>query len=124
MSGHKFLIIDEPELNLHPQNQRKVARLLARIVRAGIKVMISTHSDHIVRELNNLIMLSADKDGALRKKHGYDEEETLSPGAGRRIPLRRRPRSPHPLAPTAFCRVPLSRATSVDDVALERGGSH
>ncbi len=28
-----------------------------------------------------------------------------------------------PLAPTAFCRVPLSRATSVQAVALERGGS-
>jgi hypothetical protein len=29
-----LLIIDEPELNLHPENQRRVARLLARLVRA------------------------------------------------------------------------------------------
>lgn len=75
----QFLIIDEPELNLHPDNQRRVARVLARLVRSGIKVLISTHSDYIIRELNNLIMLSADKDGSVRRRLGYDEAETLSP---------------------------------------------
>lgn len=75
----QFLIIDEPELNLHPDNQRRVARVLARLARSGIKVLISTHSDYLIRELNNLIMLSADTDGTLRQRHGYDEEETLQP---------------------------------------------
>ncbi|MFM8332805.1 MAG: AAA family ATPase, partial [Candidatus Methylumidiphilus sp.] len=51
------LMIDEPELNLHPDNQRKFARLLVRLVNAGIRVVASTHSDYIVREINNLIML-------------------------------------------------------------------
>lgn len=75
----KFLIIDEPELNLHPDNQRRVARVLARIVRSGIKVLISTHSDYLIRELNNLIMLSADTDGSVRQRLGYGEQETLVP---------------------------------------------
>jgi hypothetical protein len=74
-----FLIIDEPELNLHPDNQRLVARLLARLSRAGIKVLMSTHSDYVIRELNNLIMLHADKTGELRSKHGYREDEVLDP---------------------------------------------
>lgn len=74
-----FLIIDEPELNLHPDNQRRVAKLLVRIARSGIKVMISTHSDYIIREINNAIMLSADEGGELRKKYGYEEEDTISP---------------------------------------------
>ncbi len=74
-----FLIIDEPELNLHPRNQRLVARLLARLARSGIKVMISTHSDYVIRELNNLIMLSADEGGELRRKYGCDEGGTLPP---------------------------------------------
>ena len=51
------LMIDEPELNLHPDNQRLIARLLVRLVNRGIKVVISTHSDYIVREINNMIML-------------------------------------------------------------------
>lgn len=74
-----FLIIDEPELNLHPDNQRRVAKLLVRMARSGIKVMISTHSDYILREINNAIMLSADEGGELRKKYGYEEEDTITP---------------------------------------------
>jgi predicted ATPase len=56
-----FIIIDEPELNLHPNNQIKIARFLARLVNEGFKVMVSTHSDYILRELNSLIMLGTGK---------------------------------------------------------------
>ena len=75
-----FLMIDEPELNLHPENQRLMARLLARLVNVGIKVFITTHSDYIIKELNTLIMLNQDKP-ALKKiaeKEGYKSEELLS----------------------------------------------
>lgn len=76
-----YLIIDEPELNLHPDNQRKLARLLVRLVNAGVKVIISTHSDYIIKEINNLIMLSEDFNGRdeLMKKYGYEESEVLAP---------------------------------------------
>ena len=74
-----ILMTDEPELNIHPDNQRKIARLLARLVNAGINIVISTHSDYIVRELNSLIMLSQDQSGELRKKHNYDVDEVLRP---------------------------------------------
>jgi AAA domain, putative AbiEii toxin, Type IV TA system len=75
----QLLIIDEPELNLHPDNQRHVAKLLVCLARAGLKVIISTHSDYIIREINNAIMLSADTIGALRKKYGYEEQDTIRP---------------------------------------------
>ena len=74
-----ILMIDEPELNIHPDNQRKIARLLARLVNAGLRVIISTHSDYIVREFNSLIMLNRDKSGKLRRKHRYSEDEVLRP---------------------------------------------
>jgi len=54
------LLIDEPELNLHPNNQRLMAKLIVRLVNAGIRVVITTHSDFIIREINNSIMLSQD----------------------------------------------------------------
>ena len=73
-----ILMIDEPELNIHPENQREIARLLARLVNAGLNIVISTHSDYIVRELNSLIMLSGDKNQKLRTKYGYDKNEVLS----------------------------------------------
>lgn len=39
-----FLIIDEPESHLDTANQIQLARLLARLVNAGTKVLITTHS--------------------------------------------------------------------------------
>ncbi len=51
-----LFIIDEPELNLHPKNQRKLARILARMVNQGVRVFLTTHSDYIIREFNTLIV--------------------------------------------------------------------
>ncbi|MDO9048913.1 MAG: AAA family ATPase [Methylobacter sp.] len=75
-----LLMVDEPELNLHPENQRRVARLFARLVNLGIKVFITTHSDYIIKELNTLIMLNHDKPHLKRiaEKEGYHEEEMIS----------------------------------------------
>ena len=73
-----ILMIDEPELNIHPENQREIARLLARLVNAGLRVVVSTHSDYIVRELNTLIMLHHKGAEPLRGKYGYKEDEVLS----------------------------------------------
>lgn len=73
------LIIDEPELNLHPDNQRKLTRLLAQIVNKGIKLIISTHSDYIIKEINNLIILGRKFEGyqEIMKKYNYKENELI-----------------------------------------------
>jgi AAA15 family ATPase/GTPase len=75
------LMIDEPELNLHPGNQRKLARFLAKLVNSDLRVVVSTHSDYLVREINSLLMLSrphAARQG-LMDKFGYAEDELLRP---------------------------------------------
>ena len=56
-----LLMVDEPELSLHPENQRRIARLFTRLVNIGVKVFVTTHSDYIVKELNTLIMLNHDQ---------------------------------------------------------------
>ncbi|MFK7983417.1 MAG: AAA family ATPase, partial [Saprospiraceae bacterium] len=73
------IIIDEPELNLHPDSQRKVARFLGRLVNEGFKVIISTHSDYIIKELNNMIMLSSanGQQEDLLKRLGYSKNQLL-----------------------------------------------
>lgn len=58
-----ILIIDEPESHLTLGNQRLMAKLIASIINLRIKVFITTHSDFLVKELNNLILLSNDFDG-------------------------------------------------------------
>ena len=55
---NETIIIDEPEMNLHPDTQVMFARIIARLINAGLKFIISTHSDFILREFNNLIEVS------------------------------------------------------------------
>jgi predicted ATP-dependent endonuclease of OLD family len=76
-----WIVIDEPELNLHPDNQRWMARFFGRLVNEGFKVLISTHSDYIVREINNLIMLSQnhEKAGQLINRYGYLKSQCIAP---------------------------------------------
>ena len=78
-SSGAMLLIDEPELNLHPENQRAFARLLAKLVNLGVKVLITTHSDTIVREFNTLIMLARPDVQAVRDKFTYSQDEHLKP---------------------------------------------
>lgn len=74
------LVIDEPELNLHPKNQRALARLIVRIVNAGIKVFVTTHSDYLIKELNTLIMLAQKTihTRSIQLQYKYDDEELLN----------------------------------------------
>lgn len=50
------LIIEEPEAHLHPGAQADMAVILARLVRAGVKVIITTHSDWLLQEVGNLVL--------------------------------------------------------------------
>ena len=74
-----YLIIDEPELNLHPENQVKIAKLLVRLVNSGVKVIISTHSDYITKEFNNLLMLDNDFKNKVEimERYSYTEKDIL-----------------------------------------------
>lgn len=79
----QLLIVDEPEAYLHPVNQMKIARLLARCVNeAGLRVLITTHSDYIIKELNNLIMLAGDvkkkKEFLSKHKDTYKADDYLN----------------------------------------------
>ncbi len=53
-----ILIIDEPEMNAHPDAQLMIMELLAILANSGITVVITTHSPYIVDHLNNLIAAS------------------------------------------------------------------
>ena len=80
-SHHHLLIIDEPESHLDTGNQIQLARMLAHFVRAGIRVLVTTHSDYLLKEINNLIMLNNDfKDKSeVIKSLGYSQEDSIDP---------------------------------------------
>ena len=53
----EVLIIEEPESCLHPAMQVEFIRQLAAAVHAGVRVMITTHSEWVLDELTNLARL-------------------------------------------------------------------
>jgi len=50
-----FLIIDEPEMNLHPEAQAKLLEVLGILVNLGVRVLLTTHSPYFMSHINNLV---------------------------------------------------------------------
>ena len=71
-----LVILEEPESHLHPASQRQMARGIARLVNAGVKVIITTHSDYLIDQINNLLKLSRASRQKL-KKEGYAAKDCL-----------------------------------------------
>ena len=63
------LIIEEPESALHPAMQVELTRLLAAAVKAGIRIIITTHSEWILEELANLVLMS---ELPVEQRHGFE----------------------------------------------------
>lgn len=57
-----LLVYEEPEAHLHPKFQRVIARVLVRLVNLGVKVVVTTHGDNFLQQINNLIKLHAAED--------------------------------------------------------------
>ena len=74
-----LLLVDEPESHLDTKNQILLARTLARMVGAGVRVLITTHSDYLIKEINNLIMLHelAQEDVHEFRRLGYTSDDAL-----------------------------------------------
>ena len=79
-----LFIVEEPEAHLHPAAQRDISDVLARLVNAGVKVLVTTHSDNILEQVGNFIY-AADIPGSKLTK--LDEEKCsvylFKPGRGR-----------------------------------------
>jgi predicted ATPase len=62
----EWLIIDEPEMNLHPEAQVRLTELLAMLVNADLSLLFTTHSPYFVDHLVNLI-----------KAYDYEDKEAI-----------------------------------------------
>ena len=50
-----LVMIEEPETHLHPRFQRKMAEILLGMAQEGKQVLITSHSDHILQTLGDLV---------------------------------------------------------------------
>ena len=53
------LIIEEPEAHLHPAMQAAFAKELAKIVRSGVRIIVTTHSEWFLEKIGNLTRLAS-----------------------------------------------------------------
>ncbi len=73
-----LLILEEPESHLHPAAQRMMARGIVRLVNSGVRVIITTHSDMFVGQINNALALS-NASRNLIEEHGFESSDFLKP---------------------------------------------
>lgn len=82
---NELLVIDEPEMNLHPEAQAKIIEFLAMLVNAGLNVLFTTHSPYITDHLANLIKAAESDDQEaisqefyLKRKEAFISREKVS----------------------------------------------
>ncbi len=50
-----LFVVEEPEAHLHPGAQREISDLLVQLVNAGVNILVTTHSDHLLEQIGNFI---------------------------------------------------------------------
>ena len=50
-----LLLIENPEVHLHPTGQAAMGRFLAEVTAAGIQVILETHSDHVLNGIRRAV---------------------------------------------------------------------
>lgn len=77
-------IFEEPEAHLHLDAQRALARALARLLNRGVPMILTTHSDTFLQQLNIQMWLHGHpKRDKLMQELGYEEEELIDPAMAR-----------------------------------------
>lgn len=71
-----LLILEEPEAHLHPVNQRIMATVVVRLIRQGVRVLLTTHSDYFLHQISNFIRMGTL--GEQRTELGYQANDYLS----------------------------------------------
>lgn len=87
VTSNDVIVIDEPEMNAHPEAQLKLVELFAILANEGRHVIVTTHSPYFVDHLNNLMQGAALDESAqdrlvgslkLRDKQAFIPSERVS----------------------------------------------
>ncbi len=55
IGAHAMLMVENPEIHLHPRGQSYIGRFLASVASAKAQVMVETHSDHVINGIRKAV---------------------------------------------------------------------
>jgi len=51
LNSYSLLILDEPEVHLHPKWQLEMAKIIVELVKNGVKILVNSHSPYMIEAL-------------------------------------------------------------------------
>ena len=82
-SPSDLLLIENPEVHLHPAGQARMGSFLARVAAAGVQVILETHSDHLLNGIRRVVKAeqidSSDVMLHFFKERGSEGSQVVSP---------------------------------------------
>lgn len=71
LNENTVLILDEPEVHLHPKWQLEMAKLIVELVKKGVKILVNSHSPYMIEALKRY----ADREKIENKTNFYLAED-------------------------------------------------
>ena len=68
MAENNILILDEPEVHLHPKWQLEMAKIIVELVKNGVKIVVNSHSPYMIEAL---IKYARDEEDITDKSNFY-----------------------------------------------------
>ena len=74
-----MLIVENPEAHLHPAAQSAIGMFLARMAHSGLRIVVETHSDHVINGIQRFVAANPEWHQAVTINHFSIDEENHNP---------------------------------------------
>ncbi|HFD14132.1 MAG TPA: hypothetical protein ENJ34_02395 [Epsilonproteobacteria bacterium] len=78
LNKNMVLILDEPEVHLHPKWQLEMAKIIVELVKNGVKVLVNSHSPYMIEALQRHSELEKVNSDFYLAEKGYIKKENDS----------------------------------------------
>ncbi len=78
LNENTVLVLDEPEVHLHPKWQLEMAKIIVELVKNGVKVLVNSHSPYMIEALQRYSELADVKSDFYLAEDGYIKKENDS----------------------------------------------
>jgi len=75
-----IIIVENPEAHLHPKGQSNIGYFLGKVANAGVRILIETHSEHVVNGMRRAALDSyelSNQDINIYFFNGFDDEKKI-----------------------------------------------